>query len=184
MKTCCKGSLDADTLARFKQRALKAMPIPQAIDLRHRWANLRDAPLTFAEAEQALLVGHAFHPAPKSHEPFNETEARRYLPDFASRFPLRWFAVESELIAGESLNVSPARTSAALRGPERPELLRSFHRHPLAAADAPVAGGVPARSGLVPATGGEGALQDLGEAGAQWPPTSSPARCTAKPTAT
>lgn len=81
--------------------------------MRHRWANLRDTPLTFAEAEQALLVGHAFHPAPKSHEPFNETEARRYLPDFASRFPLRWFAVESELIAGESLNVSCANVCCA-----------------------------------------------------------------------
>lgn len=98
----------------------------QAIDLRHNWANLRDKPLTFAEAEQALLVGHAFHPAPKSHEPFNEVEARRYLPDFASRFPLRWFAVEHELITGDSLNVSPAGTSAALCSAERAALLGHF----------------------------------------------------------
>ncbi|WP_254890511.1 IucA/IucC family protein, partial [Cronobacter sakazakii] len=40
----------------------------QAIELRHDWATLRAQPLNFAEAEQALLVGHAFHPAPKSHE--------------------------------------------------------------------------------------------------------------------
>nr|QTX14889.1 N(2)-citryl-N(6)-acetyl-N(6)-hydroxylysine synthase, aerobactin biosynthesis protein IucA [Klebsiella pneumoniae] len=49
--------------------------------------------MNFGEAEQALLVGHAFHPAPKSHEPFNQQEAERYLPDFAPHFPLRWFAV-------------------------------------------------------------------------------------------
>ena len=43
--------------------------------------------LNFGEAEQALLTGHAFHPAPKSHEPFNRREAERYLPDMAPHFP-------------------------------------------------------------------------------------------------
>ena len=104
----------------------KAMPTPQAIDLRHSWATLRDKPLTFAEAEQALLVGHAFHPAPKSHEPFNEAEARRYLPDFASRFPLRWFAVESTLVAGDSLNVSLRERLLRFAAQSAPELLGHF----------------------------------------------------------
>ncbi|MCZ5116756.1 hypothetical protein O6A27_06200 [Escherichia coli] len=48
--------------------------------------------MNFGEAERALRRrGHAFHPAPKSHEPFNRREAERYLPDAAPHFPLRWF---------------------------------------------------------------------------------------------
>ncbi|MCK6743850.1 IucA/IucC family protein [Enterobacter cloacae] len=173
-KPAVKGSLDADTLARFKQRALESHAHTwQAIKLRHRWANLRDAPLTFAEAEQALLVGHAFHPAPKSHEPFNETEARRYLPDFASRFPLRWFAVESELIAGESLNVSLRERLLRFAAQSAPELLGHFTDTrwllPMHPWQAEYLLGQDWCQRLV----AKGALQDLGEAGAQWLPTSS-----------
>lgn len=173
-KPAVKGSLDADTLARFKQRALESHAHTwQAINLRHRWANLRDAPLTFAEAEQALLVGHAFHPAPKSHEPFNETEARRYLPDFASRFPLRWFAVESELIAGESLNVSLRERLLRFAAQSAPELLGHFTDTrwllPMHPWQAEYLLGQDWCQRLV----AKGALQDLGEAGAQWLPTSS-----------
>ncbi|NJQ21718.1 IucA/IucC family siderophore biosynthesis protein [Pantoea sp. LS15] len=173
-KPSVKGSLDADTLARFKQRALESHAHTwQAIDLRHNWATLRDKPLTFAEAEQALLVGHAFHPAPKSHEPFNETEARRYLPDFASRFPLRWFAVESTLIAGDSLNVSLRERLLRFAAQSAPELLGHFTDTrwllPMHPWQAEYLLGQEWCQRLVT----NGSLQDLGEAGAQWLPTSS-----------
>ncbi|STU55504.1 Aerobactin synthase IucA [Klebsiella pneumoniae subsp. ozaenae] len=59
----------------------------QAIDARHDWAALREKALNFGEAEQALLVGHAFHPAPKSHEPFNQQEAERYLAGLRAPLP-------------------------------------------------------------------------------------------------
>ena len=173
-KETVKGALDGDTLARFKQRVLESHTHTwQAIDLRHNWANLRDKPLTFAEAEQALLVGHAFHPAPKSHEPFNEAEARRYLPDFASRFPLRWFAVEHGLIAGDSLNVSLRERLLRFAAQSAPDLLGHFTdtrwllpMHPWQAAYLLEQ---PWCQRLVE----KGALRDLGEAGAQWLPTSS-----------
>lgn len=173
-KPSVKGVLDADTLARFKQRVLESHAHTwQAIDLRHSWSTLRDKPLTFAEAEQALLVGHAFHPAPKSHEPFNETEARRYLPDFASRFPLRWFAVESTRIAGDSLNVSLRERLLRFAAQSAPELLGHFTdtrwllpMHPWQAEHLL---GQAWCQRLVE----NGSLQDLGEAGAQWLPTSS-----------
>lgn len=173
-KPSLKGVLDADTLARFKQRVLESHAHTwQAIDLRHSWSTLRDKPLTFAEAEQALLVGHAFHPAPKSHEPFNETEARRYLPDFASRFPLRWFAVESTRIAGDSLNVSLRERLLRFAAQSAPELLGHFTdtrwllpMHPWQAEHLL---GQAWCQRLVE----NGSLQDLGEAGAQWLPTSS-----------
>ena len=163
---------------------LKAMPIRQAIDLRHRWANLRDAPLTFAEAEQALLVGHAFHPAPKSHEPFNETEARRYLPDFASRFPLRWFAVESELIAGESLNVSLRERLLRFAAQSAPELLGHFTDTrwllPMHPWQAEYLLGQDWCQRLV----AKGACRIWAKRARSGCPPAPPARCTAKPTAT
>ncbi|VTP60608.1 Aerobactin synthase IucA [Serratia rubidaea] len=91
-KPAVKGELNDQTVALFRQRVLESHDnTQQAIAVRLDWPTLRDRPLNFAEAEQGLLVGHAFHPAPKSHEPFNPQQARRYLPDFGARFPLRWF---------------------------------------------------------------------------------------------
>lgn len=173
-KPSVKGSLDADTLARFKQRVLESHAHTwQAIDLRHSWANLRDKPLTFADAEQALLVGHAFHPAPKSHEPFNETEARRYLPDFASRFPLRWFAVESTLVAGDSLNVSLRERLLRFAAQSAPELLGHFTDTRWLLPMHPWQADYLLEQDWCQRLAENGSLQDLGEAGAQWLPTSS-----------
>lgn len=99
--------LPATRCETFHQRVMESHAhTQQAIDARHDWVALREKALDFGEAEQALLVGHAFHPAPKSHEPFNQQEAERYLPDFAPHFPLRWFAVDKTQIAGESLHLS------------------------------------------------------------------------------
>ena len=173
-KPSVKGSLDADTLARFKQRVLESHAHTwQAIDLRHSWANLRDKPLTFADAEQALLVGHAFHPAPKSHEPFSETEARRYLPDFASRFPLRWFAVESTLVAGDSLNVSLRERLLRFAAQSAPELLGHFTDTRWLLPMHPWQADFLLEQDWCQRLAENGSLQDLGEAGAQWLPTSS-----------
>ena len=173
-KPSIKGSLDADTLVRFKQRVLENHAHTwQAIDLRHSWATLRDKPLTFAEAEQALLVGHAFHPAPKSHEPFNEAEARRYLPDFASRFPLRWFAVESTLVAGDSLNVSLRERLLRFAAQSAPELLGHFTDTRWLLPMHPWQADYLLEQDWCQRLAENGSLQGLGEAGAQWLPTSS-----------
>ena len=173
-KPSIKGSLDADTLVRFKQRVLENHAHTwQAIDLRHSWATLRDKPLTFAEAEQALLVGHAFHPAPKSHEPLNEAEARRYLPDFASRFPLRWFAVESTLVAGDSLNVSLRERLLRFAAQSAPELLGHFTDTRWLLPMHPWQADYLLEQDWCQRLVENGSLQDLGEAGTQWLPTSS-----------
>ena len=173
-KPSVKGSLDADTLARLKQRVLESHAHTwQAIDIRHNWATLRDKPLTFAEAEQALLVGNAFHTAPKSHEPFNEAEARRYLPDFASRFPLRWFAVESTLVAGDSLNVSLRERLLRFAAQSAPELLGHFTDTRWLLPMHPWQADYLLEQDWCQRLAENGSLQDLGEAGAQWLPTSS-----------
>jgi N2-citryl-N6-acetyl-N6-hydroxylysine synthase len=57
---------------------------------------LPDAGLTpdFAAAEQALICGHAVHPAPRSRAPMSDADARRYAPEFGGHFALEWLAVE------------------------------------------------------------------------------------------
>ncbi|WP_312061807.1 IucA/IucC family protein [Pantoea septica] len=173
-KPAIRAELAPDVIERFRQRVGESHANTwQAINLRHRWPELRKKPLSFAEAEQALLVGHAFHPAPKSHEPFNEAEARRYLPDFASDFPLHWLSVDSEYVAGESLGLSLRARLLRVAAQSAPALLSHFTdrrwlipmhpwqaRHLLSQAWC---------QQLV----ASGALADLGEYGSAWLPTSS-----------
>jgi N2-citryl-N6-acetyl-N6-hydroxylysine synthase len=158
----------------FRQRVYESHAHTwQAIALRHNWPDLRKRPLSFSEAEQALLVGHAFHPAPKSHEPFNESEARRYLPDFGSHFPLHWLSVDREYIAGESLGLSLRARLLRFAAQSAPELLSQFTdtrwlipMHPWQAQH------------LLSQTWcqqliSNGAVTSLGESGTVWLPTSS-----------
>lgn len=59
--------------------------------------------LNFQQAEQGLLIGHSFHPAPKSREQFSEEDARRYSPELGGEFALCWLVVDSSiLISGSS----------------------------------------------------------------------------------
>lgn len=167
-------SLPASHRDAFYQRVTQSHAhTQQAIDARHDWAALRDRPLNFAEAEQALLVGHAFHPAPKSHEPFTQQEAERYLPDFAPRFPLRWFAVDKTQIAGESLNLNLQQRLTRFAAENAPQLLSEltdsqwlFPLHPWQAAYLLEQ---PWCQQLVE----KNLLKDLGEAGSFWLPTTS-----------
>ncbi|WP_199636661.1 IucA/IucC family protein [Serratia sp. PAMC26656] len=173
-KPAIKGELSDEAVARFRQRVLESHDnTRQAIDVRLDWPSLRDKPLNFAQAEQGLLVGHAFHPAPKSHEPFDEQQARRYLPDFAASFPLRWFAVDKRYLCGDSLNLTLQQRLQRFAAESAPQLLAHFTddvwllpMHPWQA------------DHLLTQTwcqdlAVQGLLSDLGEAGERWLPTSS-----------
>ncbi|WP_312625905.1 IucA/IucC family protein [Scandinavium sp.] len=169
-----RGELSQETLAQFSERVLESHRHTwQAIDLRHDWATLRSGPLNFAQAEQALLVGHAFHPAPKSHEPFSETEARRYLPDFASRFPLRWFAVDKKQVAGESLNLSLRDRLLRFAAENAPALLPHFSDERWLLPMHPWQADYLLTQAWCQQLAENGSLLDLGEAGESWLPTSS-----------
>lgn len=169
-----RGELSKETLAQFSERVLESHRHTwQAIDLRHDWSTLRSGPLNFAQAEQALLVGHAFHPAPKSHEPFSETEARRYLPDFASRFPLRWFAVDKKQVAGESLSLSLRDRLLRFAAENAPALLPHFSDERWLLPMHPWQADYLLTQAWCQQLAENGSLLDLGEAGESWLPTSS-----------
>ncbi len=55
-------------------------------------------PKSFVDSEQYLIVGHSFHPTPKSREGFSKSDRYRYGPEYGGSFPLAWFAVDPKLI--------------------------------------------------------------------------------------
>ncbi|KFI22473.1 IucA/IucC family protein [Nitrosococcus oceani] len=52
--------------------------------------------LSFIEAEQALLLGHNFHPCPKSKEQFSQEDHHLYAPEFKGNFNLKWAFLNKE----------------------------------------------------------------------------------------
>ncbi|WP_408097112.1 IucA/IucC family protein [Peredibacter sp. HCB2-198] len=64
----------------------------------------RDLP-NFKDAERALFVGHAFHPAPKNKTGFNQIDAKLYSPECGGQFPLRWFWVANDMIYKKSSEI-------------------------------------------------------------------------------
>jgi siderophore synthetase component len=133
----------------------------------------------FLDAEQALLLGHLRHPAPKSRDGIRDAELAAWAPELRAATPLHWFAVRSDLLRHDAVAGSPA-----LGGDDAPGLLarlagfddgytagrlRGMHlvpAHPWQAADLPRR---PAVAALIEA----GAVRPLGPHGPAWWPTSS-----------
>ncbi|WP_320197012.1 IucA/IucC family protein (plasmid) [Agrobacterium rosae] len=132
--------------------------------------------VSFIEAEQGLIAGHGIHPCPKSRDGMTEEEGKRYSPEFAASFLLRWFAVTRDIYhAGHSngspsvdawLNAVEAETLGVLRS-QLPEGDFAFLPvHPWQA-DAML------KDADVAALVSSGKIVDCGEAGKRWFPTSS-----------
>ncbi|MFE6224051.1 IucA/IucC family protein [Streptomyces sp. NPDC057854] len=127
----------------------------------------------FLDAEQALLLGHLNHPAPKSRDGVSDHEARAYSPELRGSFRLHWFAADPAVVSHDAVDGAPS-----LAGRDTVALLADLAGHPLA--DGRV---------LVPAHPWQardllhrprvrdlvasGALEPLGERGPAWWPTSS-----------
>lgn len=133
-----------------------------------------DGPDLFLTAEQALVLGHPLHPAPKSREGISEAEAASYSPELRGSFPLRWLAVDPSLLATDSAwtergrPVPAAHLTERLAGPDLP--LPAGHTalplHPWQLRE------VRHRPETVPLFA-SGLLRDLGDHGSPWHPTSS-----------
>ncbi|MCK9249752.1 MAG: hypothetical protein M0P31_12370 [Solirubrobacteraceae bacterium] len=57
---------------------------------------------TFAATERSLVTGHPFHPTPKCRGEMRPDERDRYAPETASRFALRWLAVDPAIVRHDS----------------------------------------------------------------------------------
>ncbi|MCL6671060.1 iron transporter [Streptomyces panaciradicis] len=142
--------------------------------VRERRDDPADGPDLFLAAEQALLLGHPFHPTPKSREGLSEAEAGRYSPESRGRFPLHWLAVAPALLATDSAWTERGRPvpapvlTARLAAAELP-LPDGFAALPLHPWQARAVRQRPETAALFDA----GLLRDLGAHGAAWCPTSS-----------
>ncbi|SNR45855.1 Siderophore synthetase component [Haloechinothrix alba] len=116
----------------------------------------------FLEGEQALVLGHPLHPAPKSRLGLSESEACRISPELRGRFPLHWFAAERSVVAAEG----DAHGWLAPFAPETPEGYVPVPAHPWQARE------LMSRPGVAGLFAG-GALRDLGPYGPRWHPTAS-----------
>lgn len=59
-------------------------------------ALLKKKSLSFIEAEQALILGHNFHPCPKSKVQFKSHDHRLFAPEFCGSFSLQWVLLKKE----------------------------------------------------------------------------------------
>lgn len=141
----------------------------------------QSAPATspFLASEQSLALGHPLHPAPKSRQGMSADEVRRFAPELGARFPLRWFLASRSIIAEDSALARPAS-----------DILRDTLVADLGL-DSPLARRLAGESErvLVPTHPWQGQrlltrsdvrelidarlLEDLGECGGAWSPTSS-----------
>ncbi|MGW8702955.1 IucA/IucC family protein [Streptomyces eurythermus] len=142
--------------------------------IRYRRAHPADTPDLFLSAEQALLLGHPLHPAPKSREGLTEAESGRYSPESHGSFPLHWLAVAPSLLATDSAWTERGRPVPAGRlvrdlagtGLPLPDGYTPLPLHPWQAREVRHR---PAVAALLDS----GLLRDLGPLGAPWHPTSS-----------
>jgi siderophore synthetase component len=74
----------------------------------------------FIAAEQSLAFGHPLHPAPKSRQPMDPDDVRRYSPELCVAFPLHWFRADRSIVAEDS----------ALEGATATELLAALLGEP------------------------------------------------------
>lgn len=94
------GALKTQQKDIFVQRVRQSLEnIEKALE--HRQPQLERAynkDLSFLAAEQALMIGHNFHPFPKAREGFTDEAYLKYSPEMAGHFALHWFFVKSDLV--------------------------------------------------------------------------------------
>lgn len=142
--------------------------------VRERRKHTDDGPDLFLTAEQALVLGHPLHPAPKSREGLSEAEGASYSPELRGFFPLHWLAVGSSLLAADSAwtergrPITAAQLTRRLAGPDLqlPDGHTALPLHPWQLRE------VRHRPEIAPLFDA-GLLRDLGAHGPSWHPTSS-----------
>lgn len=133
--------------------------------------------LNFQQAEQGLLIGHSFHPAPKSREQFSADDAKRFSPEFGSHFPLRWLAVDASItVSGSSAHQSVTERMLELIHSDasfNKALLDQLTDNQVLLPVHPWQWQVFSQYPDVIEYCEKGLIKDLGESGCDWYPTSS-----------
>ncbi|MFY0530474.1 IucA/IucC family protein [Archangium gephyra] len=168
------GGVPSDAVADLVERTAES--VRRVTDfVAHRRQHPRPPPGVdgFLEAEQALLLGHLHHPAPKSRDGISAAEAVDFSPELRGSFRLHWFAADPSVVSHDAVAGAPS-----LAGRDAVGLMEELAGHTLG--DGRVL--VPAHpwqarellhrpriAALIDA----GLLEPLGELGSRWWATSS-----------
>lgn len=164
---------------RFKARVDDSLIALQEV-LSHRSQDLADLSqlsMSFLDAEQYLIVGHSFHPSPKSREGFTGEDRQRYCPEYAGKFPLAWFAIDPYIVrrvsskdfAGKDWVQDIIDADLGLKTLADIEIPDGFLLYPMHPWQAEYLLKMPSMA----AHQAEGRILSLGEHGGSWYPTSS-----------
>ncbi|MFI6789551.1 IucA/IucC family protein [Nonomuraea sp. NPDC050383] len=175
-ETAVRAGLPAHRVSDATARVLDSARRATA-HLAARRAEGPDAPEAagFLDAEQALLLGHPFHPAPKSREEASTGDLAEYSPELRGSFPLHWFAAAPGVVTGGSggggideSRGAPAELCRRIApaGLDLPEGWVPVPAHPWQAREV-------LRRPRIAALVEAGLLRPLGPAGPAWHPTSS-----------
>lgn len=88
----------------FKNRVFASLKNIQ-LALENRSEQIREfgqCDFRFKESEQALMIGHNFHPNPKSRDEFNHQDALKFSPEFGGGFRLDWFMIDPSILYQKS----------------------------------------------------------------------------------
>lgn len=170
------GSTNSDAKKNFSLRVEDSLKAMEEL-LEHRANDFPQQPTTFVEAEQYLVVGHSFHPSPKSREGFSKSDRFRYGPEYAGAFPLHWFAAHDSIIrmiASQTFGTKDWVAELAKSDPKLSALLdrlpkQDFQLYPMNPWQANYLRRLPTVRDYLE----QGLLIDLGEEGDDWYPTSS-----------
>ncbi|MGY4769955.1 IucA/IucC family protein [Kribbella sp. CWNU-51] len=165
-------SADADP-AEIDDLAARTAESVRNVELFWDQADGERGPGRFLEFEQALLLGHLNHPAPKSRDGLSGDELAAYSPELGGGFAVHWFEADAELVSSDQVAGAPSlqgldavQLMGALAGITASSGRVLIPAHPWQAASLLER---PRVASLVKA----GRLKALGPQGAQWYPTSS-----------
>ncbi|MDA9557829.1 N(2)-citryl-N(6)-acetyl-N(6)-hydroxylysine synthase [Vibrio sp.] len=92
----------------FEERVLESVRNTQsAIQHNPYQSQLFSKTIDFKTSEQGLLIGHSFHPAPKSREQFTHDDALQYSPEYGAHCQLQWLAVSNSILLSGSAHNQP-----------------------------------------------------------------------------
>tara|TARA_Y100001956_G_C4117210_1_gene185506 strand:- start:9 stop:1814 length:1806 start_codon:yes stop_codon:yes gene_type:complete len=149
----------------------------QAVEHSPYQVELFEQALDFKTAEQGLLIGHSFHPAPKSREQFTLEDAKRYSPEMGGSFSLHWLVVNKHRLqfgSSADTNFEQRMEQLVEHDPELVSALKSAKAQDKALLPVhPWQWQVMSESKHIQQYIEQGEITSLGQLGATWYPTSS-----------
>ena len=122
-----RGGVPAGQLADLVERTAESVRRVAEFVAHRRARPLPPPPVDgFLDAEQALLLGHLHHPAPKSRDGLSDTDTADFSPELRGSFRLHWFAADPSVVSHDAV-----QGSLSLSGRDTVALMADLAERPL-----------------------------------------------------